>query len=91
MRLAIGASPSGIVWLVVREGLALTAIGLPVGLAGALAAGTWIRTLLFDVTPRDPETFAAVGAILLVAAVLATYLPARRAARVAPLDALGID
>jgi putative ABC transport system permease protein len=91
VRLAIGASPSGIVWLVVREGLALTAIGLPVGLAGALAAGTWIRTLLFDVTPRDPETFAAVGAILLVAAVLATYLPARRAARVAPLDALGID
>jgi len=44
-----------------------------------------------EVARADPETFAAVGAILLVAAVLATYLPARRAARVAPLDALGID
>jgi len=91
VRLAIGASPSGIVWLVVREGLFLTAIGLTAGLGGALAAGTWIRTLLFGVTPADPATFAGVGCALTLAAVLATYLPARRAAGVDPTRALAAD
>lgn len=91
VRLAIGASPARVVWLFVREGLTLTAVGLLVGLAGALAAGQWIRALLFDVTTSDPATFAAVGGVLTVAAVLATYVPARRAASVAPTDALSAD
>ena len=91
VRLAIGASPSGVVWLFVREGMVLTAVGLTAGLVGALAAGQWIRALLFGVTPADPATFAGVGCALTVAAVLATYVPARRAASVDPTDALRTD
>jgi putative ABC transport system permease protein len=91
LRLAIGASPSGIVWLFVREGMVLTAVGLTAGLAGAVAADQWIRSLLFGVTPADPATFAAVGCALTVTAVFATYVPARRAARIDPTDALRSD
>ena len=91
LRLAIGASPSGVVWLFVREGMVLTAVGLTAGLAGALAADRWIRSLLFGVTPADPTTFAGVACALTVAAVLATYVPARRAASVDPTDALRTD
>jgi putative ABC transport system permease protein len=91
LRLAIGASPSDVVWLFVREGMVLTAVGLTAGLAGALAADRWIRSLLFGVTPADPTTFAGAACALTVAAVLATYVPARRAAGVDPTDALRTD
>ena len=78
--------------IAVRSGLArssakacvLTAVGLTAGLAGALAADRWIRSLLFGVTPADPTTFAGVACALTVAAVLATYIPARRAAQCRP-------
>jgi hypothetical protein len=88
---AIGASPLGVIWLVVREGMLLTTVGLTAGLAGALAAVRWIHSLLFGVTPADPATFAGVACALTVAAVLATYVPARRAASVDPTNALRID
>ncbi len=88
LRLAIGASPSDVVWLFVREGAALTAIGLAAGLAGAVAAGRWISTLLFGVTPADPATLAIVACTLAGAAACATYVPARRAAAVDPNEAL---
>jgi len=91
IRLAIGASPSDVVRLFVREGLVLTLVGLTAGLAGALAAGQWIRALLFGVTPADPTTFAAVGCGLTVAAVCASYVPARRTASVDPTSALRTD
>lgn len=91
VRLAIGASPPEVVWLFVREGLVLTAVGLAAGLAGALAVGEWIRALLFGVAPADPTTFVAVGCALTVAAVFATFVPARRAASVDPTDALRTD
>ncbi|HEY7058829.1 MAG TPA: ABC transporter permease [Vicinamibacterales bacterium] len=91
VRLAIGASPSSVVWLFVREGVVLTTVGLAAGLIGALIAGRWIRSLLFDVTPADPATFAGVACALTVAAVLATYVPARRAASVDPTEALRTD
>lgn len=91
VRLAIGASPSRVVWLFVREGVILTAVGLIAGLASALAAGRWIRALLFEVTASDPATFVGVGCLLMVAAVCATYVPARRAASVAPTDALSTE
>ena len=91
IRLAIGASPSDVVRLFVREGLVLTLVGLTAGLAGALAAGQWIRALLFGVTPADPTTFAAVGCGLAVAAVCASYVPARRTASVDPANALRTD
>jgi putative ABC transport system permease protein len=88
LRLAIGASPSGVVWLFVREGMVLTTLGLTAGFAGAVAAEQWIRSLLFGVTPSDPMTFAAAACALTVTAVLATYVPARRAASIDPTDAL---
>jgi len=88
LRLAIGASPSAVVWLFVREGAALTLVGLGAGLAGALAAGRLISTLLFGVTPADPATLASVVCALAVAAACATYVPARRAAGVDPNEAL---
>jgi putative ABC transport system permease protein len=88
LRLAIGASPSQVMWLVVREGAALTLAGLVVGLAGALAAGRWVSSLLFSVTPADPATLAIVIGALASAAAGATYVPARRAAGVDPSDAL---
>jgi len=88
LRLAIGASPSDVVWMFVREGAALTVAGLMVGLAGALAAGRWISSLLFSVTPADPATLAIVVCALAGAAACATYLPARRAAGIDPSEAL---
>jgi putative ABC transport system permease protein len=88
LRLAIGASPSDVIWLFVREGAVLTVVGLGAGLAGALAAGRWISTLLFGVTPADPVTLASVVCALACAAACATYVPARRAAGVDPSDAL---
>jgi putative ABC transport system permease protein len=88
LRLAIGASPSDVVWMFVREGAALTLVGLGAGLAGALAVGRWISSLLFGVTPADPATLAIVICALAGAAACATYLPARRAAGVDPSDAL---
>jgi putative ABC transport system permease protein len=91
LRLAIGASPSDVVWLIVREGAALTLLGLGAGLAGALAAGRWISALLFGVTPADPATLATVLCALAGAAACATYVPARRAAAVDPSDALKAD
>ena len=91
LRLAIGASPSDVAWLFMREGAALTVIGLGIGLAGALAAGRWLSTLLFGVTPADPATIATVVFALAGAAACATYLPARTAAGVDPSDALRSD
>jgi len=88
LRLAVGASPADVVWLFVREGAALTLVGLGAGLAGALAAGRWISALLFGVTPADPVTLAIVVCALMGAAACATYLPARRVAGVDPSDAL---
>jgi putative ABC transport system permease protein len=88
LRLAIGASPSDVVWLFVREGAALTLVGLGAGLGGALAAGRWISALLFGVTPADPATLAIVVCALAGAAACAIYVPARRAAAVDPSEAL---
>jgi putative ABC transport system permease protein len=88
LRLAIGASPSDVVWLFVREGAALTLVGLGAGLAGALAAGRLMSALLFGVTPADPATLTIVVCALAGAAACATYVPARRAAGIDPNEAL---
>ena len=88
LRLAVGASPADVVWLVVREGAALTLVGVSAGLAGALAVGRWMSALLFGVTPADPVTLVVVVCALSAAAACAIYLPARKAAAVDPSDAL---
>ena len=91
VRLAIGATPGDVARLFVREGAGLTLIGVACGLAGAVAVTRALSTLLFGVTTTDPLTFAAVAALLALVALLASYLPARRAARVDPMSALRAD
>jgi len=89
VRMAIGASPKQVVAMVVRQGARLTGAGIVVGVVGAALAATAMQSLLFDVKALDPLTFIAAPVLLAVAALLASYIPARRAARVSPLAALG--
>ena len=91
LRLAVGALPSDIVRLFVREGAVLILVGVGTGLVGALAGGRWIAALLFGVPSVDPLAFAAAVLTLGVTAACATYLPARRAASVDPSRALRSD
>jgi len=88
VRMALGANGAQVIGLVMRRGLVVVLAGLTAGLAVALAGGRALTTLLYGVTPADPATFGAVASVLVVVAVLATYLPARRAARNAALAAL---
>jgi predicted permease len=88
IRMALGARRGDILKAVLRQGLTLTGIGLTTGLAGALAGTRVIRSLLYDVSPTDPVTFVCVGLLLAGVALLACYLPARRAARIDPMVAL---
>jgi predicted permease len=91
VRVALGATSDRISRMVVREGLALTAVGLGVGIVGSIAAGELLSTLLFGVSARDPITLLSVVAVLGLVATLASWLPARRAARVDPLVAMRGD
>lgn len=88
LRLALGAQPSSVLALVLGEGLRLTVIGAAAGLATFMLLGQLLRGLLFQVAPTDPLTLAAVIAALFLAAALATWIPARRAARIDPVEAL---
>ena len=91
IRMAIGASQRDVLTLVVRKGLLLTGAGVAAGLAVALCVTRLMRALLYGVGSADLVTFAAVPAILLLVALLASYLPAARATRVSPLLALRSD
>jgi putative ABC transport system permease protein len=91
IRAALGASPAAVRWLVVRQALALVVTGIIGGLAAALAAGRTLRSFLFEVSPSDPLTLAAVVALIALVAALAAYLPARRATRIDPMAALRCD
>ena len=88
VRLALGASKSHVMALVLRQGLTLTLIGIAVGMAGALGLTRLIANMLFGVNPTDPVTFALVGVLLAVVSLAACYFPARRATRVDPIRAL---
>jgi len=91
VRVAIGARRSDIVRLVMGDSLRVALAGTIIGTAIGLAAGRWIGSLLFDVSPHDPAVFAAVSAALLATALLAALFPARRATRVDPVVALRAD
>ena len=91
VRMALGAGGRDVMGLVLREGLALAAAGVALGLAGAAALTRLMSGLLFGVTARDPLTFAGGAAALLVVSALACYIPARRATRVEPNTALRAD
>ena len=88
IRMALGAQPSQVLMPVLREGIVLVAIGITLGIAGALAATRVLERFLFGIGATDPLTFAAVAVVLLGVTLLASYLPSRRAARVDPLAVL---
>ena len=88
LRMALGASPGKVMRLVLGQGLALAAIGLAIGLAGAMAATRLLTKMLFEVKPGDPMTYASVVILLGLVALAASYIPARRATQVDPLAAL---
>ncbi len=88
VRIALGARQADVLGLVVKQGLTLAGIGVLVGLLGAFGITRVIRSLLYNVTPTDPISFAGVAAFLALIAVAASYLPARRATNVDPIVAL---
>jgi ABC-type antimicrobial peptide transport system permease subunit len=88
IRLALGAQQRELKLMFVRDGLRLSGIGLVIGLAAAAGLTRLMTSLLFEVTPLDPFAYAAAPIVLVTAAMLASYLPARRAARVNPVETL---
>jgi putative ABC transport system permease protein len=88
VRMALGAGRFHVLRLVVRQGMGLVGIGVVLGLIGAVALTRVMSSLLFEVTPKDPLTFTAVAAFLTLVALVACYIPARRATKVDPLVAL---
>ena len=88
IRGAIGATRGRVVGMILRQGLEKAALGLVVGLAGAGLLSRYLTSLLFEVKPTDPLVYAGVSVLLLLVVALASYLPARRAARIDPLEAL---
>jgi ABC-type antimicrobial peptide transport system permease subunit len=88
IRMALGAQRKTLIAMFVRHGLVLTGIGIVCGLIGAFAVMRLMSSLLFNVSPMDPITYAAVTVGVIVTAYLACYLPSRRAATVDPVDAL---
>jgi putative ABC transport system permease protein len=88
VRLALGAEPATIATQVLRQGGLVTLAGIAVGLAAAFAGASAIASVLYGISPRDPAVFAGTAIALLAVALLACWLPARRAARLSPLSAL---
>jgi len=88
VRMALGANRADILRLMAREGIALLLVGEVIGLATALAFSQLLRSLLFNISPRDPLTFLCVGSLLAIVALIATLVPARAATRVDPIVAL---
>jgi putative ABC transport system permease protein len=90
VRMAIGASSSSVAWLIVMESLMLALVGCVVGALGVAAVSRLARSVLFGIAPQDPLTLLATAAVLLTAVLAASWLPARRAARINPVSAMRI-
>jgi ABC-type antimicrobial peptide transport system permease subunit len=88
VRMALGARPANVLGAVAGEGVGLGAAGIAIGVAVAFGVTRILAKLLFGIAATDPVTFASVAAVLLVVASLASYIPARRAMRVDPIQAL---
>jgi len=88
IRIALGAQPVRVLYMVLRQGVLLALLGVAIGLIGALGLTGMTKSLLFEVTPTDPVTYFAVALVFVSAALLAGYVPARRAAAIDPIEAL---
>jgi predicted permease len=88
IRLALGASVRSVRWRVIRQSLVLASCGVAAGLAGAVWIGRFLSGLLYETTPTDPASLTTVAALLILVAVAASVVPARRATRIQPVDAL---
>ena len=91
VRIALGASPAGVQRLVIGQAMAQAGVGLVLGVGGALLLGGLIRSQLFGIAPSDPTTLGATVGVLVLVALLASWLPARRAAAVDPATAMRVD
>jgi ABC-type antimicrobial peptide transport system permease subunit len=91
VRMALGASPRDVLWLVLRQSLALIFVGVAVGTVAALAAGRLLHRLVAGMRPTDLSAFAITVPVLVGAALLASFVPARRASRIDPIGALRQD
>jgi predicted permease len=91
IRLALGASPREIVWMLLRDGARMTLVGVAIGLPLAIALGRLLSVAIFEVSPYDPVVLSLAPLVLVGAAALAAYLPARRGMRVSPLEALRVE
>jgi predicted permease len=91
LRLALGASRTNVIWLILKQASVLAAVGLGFGLAGSVLVGRTMRSTLYGVGAMDASVIVSVGIVLFVTALLASYLPARRAARIDPMKALRTD
>jgi ABC-type antimicrobial peptide transport system permease subunit len=91
IRVAVGAEARTIKALFLRQGLLLTCLGGAIGLVSARGVSHWMASLLFGVSPGDPLTYGVSGAVILLAALAASYIPSRRAASLNPIEALRGD
>ena len=91
LRMALGADRRDILRMVLGEGILLCALSLALGLPAALALSRLLTTQLYGITPNDPATFVFVAALLAAFALTATYLPARRAAKINPIEVLRLE
>jgi predicted permease len=91
LRMALGANPPAVMKMMLRQGVMLAAAGAALGLTGALAVNRFLETMLFEVKPLDPAVYLAVVVLLGVVTVLASYVPARRAAAMNPIEVLKTD
>ena len=89
--MALGAQTGEILRMILRQGVLIVALGLAIGLLAAAGMGRLVASLLVDVRGTDPLTYAAVSLALVCVALLASYIPARRAAKVDPMVALGYE
>jgi putative ABC transport system permease protein len=88
IRMALGANPRQVLWLVVGQGMILAAVGVAIGIAGSLGLTRFLKTLLYNVQPTNPASYVIGGTVLLLVALLASWIPARRATKVDPIIAL---
>jgi putative ABC transport system permease protein len=91
VRMALGAERRQVMALILRRGVTVAVIGITVGIAGAFAGARYMQSMLFGIEPRDPATFAAVAVSFALVALVASYLPARRATMVDPMVALRVE